>query len=442
MKDYLVGKFLINDRLALLDEKKRLYNKTIDNAEIIERQMRRFNTVWEHCHKTIPFYKQWRVKYDLPVRISSVRDLDRFPVLTKRVIQDHQGIIFQNGGIRHHRSTGGSTGEPTRFPFSSRELAPTYADMYVGRSWYGIRPLDHMLLFWGHAHLFGTGVRGTLNNYRRKVYDYVLTIRRLSAYDMTTDTIARYVDVYRRDDKVRVIVGYTSCIYKLAKYMYENDLRLGKKDGLKAVIATSETVTKADIELLGEVFYVPVAIEYGMAETGVVAYSRETPWNIRILWDSFIMTVGRDKVMRITTLYDKLFPLINYDSGDIAEIGEEVDGSVLQVASIVGRKREILGIGTIEGGFVEVSGILIVHILKAYPHIFSIQSEQIAPNRVRVLLVADRALDLGHVKAYFLKEIRRDHETIDGHCVELNQVDSMAKTIAGKEYVVVPRGEV
>jgi phenylacetate-coenzyme A ligase PaaK-like adenylate-forming protein len=252
---------------------------------------------------------------------------------------------------------------------------------------------------------------------------------------MTPETIKNYFSVYRQKN-ICFVVGYTSCIYKLAKYIYENNLHCGKKDSLKAVILTAETVTKCDVELLRRVFHVPVVIEYGMAETGVIAYSYETTWNIKILWDSFVATAGSDQIINITTIYDKLFPLINYHTEDVVEVGKEVDGSILEVSSILGRKRDVLRVGSIEGSDLELSGILMVHALKSYPHIFSIQFEQLESNGVRIFLVADRQLDLQHVKMYFLKQIRKDHKNIDASCLDITQVDTISKTLAGKERTV------
>jgi hypothetical protein len=74
-----------------------------------------------------------------------------------------------------------------------------------------------------------------------------------------------------------------------------------------------------------------------------------------------------------------------------------------------------------------------VHLLKSYPHIFSIQFEQLEPCGVRILLAASRQLDLQNVKNFFLTEISRDHANIDVGCVEIVQVEKVVKTLAGKE---------
>ena len=435
LDNYLVKKFVLSDRLSVLAEKKRVYENIPDKARIVEQQIRRFNTVWERCYKTIPFYTQWRNTHDLPERISAVDDLRKFPLLTKRAVQENRDLIFQNGKIKLYVSTGGSTGEPTRFPSAKAEAVPTYADLYAGRSWYGIQPLDRALVFWGHSHLFGSGWRGVFNNCKRKMYDRVLNTRRLNAYDMSAETVERYFACYRRSNPA-FILGYTSCLYKLAKYICEHGPDCGRKDRLRAVIVTSESVTMSDIELLGKAFRVPVAVEYGMAETGAIAYSRSSPSNLQVFWDSFIGTAGSDRVLNVTTLYDKLFPLINYSTDDRVEVDSAEDGSVLTLRSILGRRRELLTVGTTRGSPLELSGILMVHILKSYPHIYSIQVEQIKLHAVRIHLDADRPLDLGRVKEYFMRQIRKDHKDVDPGCVEMIQVNETPKTLSGKENIV------
>lgn len=439
MKDALVKCLLLRKRLKATEDKMRLYQHIVDDGEIVERQIRRFNLVWKRCLESIPFYQLWRDKHHLPDRISCLRELQDFPLITKRVIQEHQDLIFQNGRIRRAISTGGSTGEPTRFPFSSDDVRPAaYANVYMGRSWWGIDPLDPMLLFWGHSHLFGTGARGLWSHYKRKLYDICLNVRRLNAYDMSIGTIEEYYREYRRSNP-SVILGYTSCIYKLAKYMFEHQLDCGSKERLKAIIVTSESATGSDVELISNVFGVPVIIEYGMAETGVIAYSHETTWKLRVLWDSFIATAGDDRILNVTTISDRFFPLINYRTDDVVEVLREAGGSLLELGSIQGRKQDVLKIGALDGSYLEVSGILLVHVLKSYPHLYSIQCEQLEQNTVRILLAADRPLNLSDVKDYFIREVRKDHANIDANCILMEQVESVSKTLAGKEGLVRAR---
>ncbi|MBI3276201.1 MAG: hypothetical protein HYZ66_00410 [Chlamydiae bacterium] len=428
----VIKRALFQNRLKYLTEVKNRYPEITNPDMIVKRQMERFNQIWGYCYRTLPFYQGWKEFHHLPERIDQISDLKGFPVLTKKVIQENQDRIFQQGRIKKWVSTGGSTGNPTKFPSDPQDALLTYADLYTGRSWWGIQPLDVSLLFWGHSHLFGSGIKGHLKNYKRKLSDFFLNAHRLNAYDMTVDTLKKYYEVYRRSNPA-FILGYTSCVYKLAKYIEENQLDQGEKNRLKAVIVTSETVTQNDVALLRKVFSVPVVVEYGMAETGVIGYSYRETWAIKIFWDSFLARIGEDGVFLVSTLSNRFFPLINYDTNDVVTVKRMHESSVLEISSIQGRKSEALKIGTIQRSYLELSGILVVHILKAYPHIFSIQFEQLNSCRIRIHLVADRILDLNEVKRYFMKELGKDYKGVDVDCVEILQAKSLLKTLAGKE---------
>jgi len=432
VKDFFLRKYVLRRRLRLLQARQDRYRDVADAQARVDWQLRRFNAVWAYCRQAVPFYREWCQRHRLPERIDVPGDLDHFPALTKPVLQEHEDLVFAQPEIRGSISTGGSTGQPTRFPLGEGESDEQYATMYLGRSWWGIAPLDPMIAFWGHSHLFGSGLRGRINELKRNLYDRVLNIRRLDAYDMTPETIARYAQELRRRDPV-FLQGYTSCLYKLAKYMDEHGLDLGRARRLKAAIATAETVSDADIDLVREALGIPLVIEYGMAETGVLAYSRDRPRNMEVFWDACLARQASDGVLHVSTIGPRLFPLINYRTDDRADVSTAHDGSVLALSAVVGRSRDLLSVRTAHGGRLELSGILFVHVLKSYPGLYSIQFEQRPDAAVRIFVVGDRALDLAGLKAHFLAEIGKDHPDIDGAAIDLVQVPRAELTVAGKE---------
>ena len=147
----------------------------------------------QKAYSEIPFYKMWKEKYNLPEKILSIEELNNFPVLTKKEIQQNSELIFSHLKDYQTTSTGGSTGEPTKFPYIKSEMEYNYATNYLARSWWGFEPLDKVLLFWGHSHLFGNGVKGKINQYKRVMLDLLINTKRLNAYDMSFNTIGKYV---------------------------------------------------------------------------------------------------------------------------------------------------------------------------------------------------------------------------------------------------------
>jgi phenylacetate-coenzyme A ligase PaaK-like adenylate-forming protein len=433
MKNWLVRRFLLGPRLPRLEQTRRLYDAPLDPMEIARRQTAAWNETWDRCLREIPFYQHWRRAHKLPGRVSSLDEVADFPPLTKQDLQQHRDLLFHQPGILGSISTGGSTGEPTAFPTGGDDVELAYALSYTGKSWWGVEPLDRIAFFWGHSHLFGTGLKGRVNEAKRRLQDWCINTRRFNAYDMTPATLARYLEGARRFRPL-ALVGYTSCLYKLGRHVLDSG-----QDGarlfpdLRVAIATSETVSPADVDVMQRAFGAPVALEYGMAETGVIAYSRGETRDLRIFWDSYAARVNSEGVLHLCTIGGRFFPLVNYRTEDVVAVREAHGPSVLALSSVQGRARDVLRIGTIGGEPLCLSGILMVHLLKLYPGLYSIQFEQTATDAVRIHLVSDRELDLGAVRAYFMREVGKDHPALDGAKVEFVQADAAARSVAGKE---------
>jgi phenylacetate-coenzyme A ligase PaaK-like adenylate-forming protein len=421
----ILKKLFFKKRLKYLVEKKRLYKDVTETSKIHEFQLKKFNDMWAEVSVVHPFYKMWQQKYNLPHEIKSLTDLASFPVLTKKDIQDNQNLVFDHLNHFNTISTGGSTGEPTKFPVSRGEGDFSYANHYLARGWWGIKPLDNILLFWGHSHLFGGGFQGRINQFKRKLADRLINTLRLSAYDVSLNTLGQYAEKLKNSNP-SMVLGYTSTIYKISKFIQENKLQIGKKSKLKAVVVTSETVSEYDINLIQSVFGVPCVIEYGMAETGVIAYSRNKTNNIKLFWDSFIGIKDDNNCLMISTISDKLFPLINYSTGDIVDSVDKV--VITTINSIEGRKNDFLIIYN-NGIEIEVHSEIFTHILKAIGNVINFRVRQKRDLSIVVYFVAIGTRDISE---YFFYEISKEFEGIDLEMFTFKQVDYINKTISGK----------
>ncbi len=424
----ILKKTIFKHRLNLLEEKRKLYSKIVSSEDIYDYQIIQFNRIWQNAIDNIPFYIMWKEKYNLPDRIEAIEELKKFPILTKKDIQQNQNLIFSHLSDYNTISTGGSTGEPTKFPVSKEESDFSYANHYLARGWWDIKSLDEVLLFWGHSHLFGGGIKGQINQYKRVLSDWLINTTRLNAYDMSVNTLGKYYQKLKNSNP-SMILGYTSTIYKIAKYIQENNLDIGLKDNLKGVVVTSETVTQYDIDLIESVFKVPCIIEYGMAETGVIAYSKEASNNIKIFWDSFIVIKDDANTLLVSTISNKLFPLINYRTDDIVDSEDKL--SILTIKKIEGREKDILKVNS-KNGELELSGILMIHLLKAYQGIYEIQFKQKDRLKVEISFTGDKKLNITDIASYFINNIKINHPDINENSFTFKQVQEIPKTIAGK----------
>lgn len=433
-KDFLIKNLIFKKRIELISQKKKMYNNTVSKEFIYQYQLKLFNEQWKNIIKNNSFYKYWKNIHSLPKQINSLEQILEFPKLTKRIIQDNQELIFDN--VQNYKviNTGGSTGEPTKFPTFQEEQINNYANAYLARGWFGVSPLDEIFLFWGHSHLLGGGIKGYLNNIRRFIYDALINTKRLSAYDLSIDTLKANHKTLSKSNPV-LIIGYTSTIFKLAKYIKENNLSIGNKSKLKGIVITSETVSKVDVDLIEEIFGVKCIIEYGMAETGVIAHSSKITRGMNFFWDSFIGIKGIDNILYLSTIHKKAFPLINYKTEDLIVTKNNL--SITVVDSITGRSKDVLKVYS-AGKIFQISGIFLIHALKSYKGIYEIQFAQKKDYKVKISFTSNKALDIIKVSNYFIKNLRFDFPKIHEGCFIFEQVKSLEKTISGKQRVFVP----
>ena len=432
LKNYFIANFILKSRLEILGNKQGKYLHYQDNFEEITKwQLNEFNRIWLNACTNNEFYKWWSKSHSLPNSIDNLSQLLEFPALSKKVLQENKEKIFKNNKKYTTVSTGGSTGEPVEFITSSLQRDQEYVNTYLGRKRFGIKPLDTTILIWGHSHLFGGGLKGQFNELKRNIYDLLLNIRRLNAYDLSLKTVEAYAKNIIKSNPC-CIIGYTSSVYSIARYILDNNIDIGNKSNLKGIIVTSETVTRNDIKVIEAAFKVPAIIEYGMAETSVIAYSSKEEEGLEIFWDSFIAQNDAENQLRITTLYEREFPLINYETSDQIIPKINFEGSLLAIDSIKGRKRDNIKLQGVNESDITVSGILVVHLLKGFKGIYSISYKQLSGNKLEVYVVKDNQIDLEVLTKSFFKLLLIEQPDVDISCIEIKEIETANKSIAGK----------
>lgn len=429
----LLKKYIFANRILLLRKKIDLYQSITDQQEIYKIQLMKVNEQWKYAYQNIPFYRQWKDEHSLPDEIESIEELNGFPKLTKQDIMDNQEFIQEGLENYYLTSTGGTSGITTHFPTSKSDADEAYANAYLGRSWWGIKPFSRILMYWGHSHLFGNGINGYINKIKHNFNNWLINTTKISSYGLDIGNIKSFYNLIS-DTKAETIISYTSNLFKICQYIESEGLKR-EQGALKNVIITSETATDADVTLISNKLKTRVIHEYGMAETGVIAYSYEETNNIRVLWDSFIINVDKNGRLFLTTIGQKIFPLFNYDSEDWVEYSAPYKGSVLSLQFIKGKIRNILSIPNTQGKILTISTIFFDHVLKYYPGIYALQYRQL-DSAVEVILSSDKELDLIAIKEYLQKEASKEFANINYQQIKLVQGES-SKTLAGKHKVFV-----
>jgi phenylacetate-coenzyme A ligase PaaK-like adenylate-forming protein len=170
-------------RMAMLGE--------IQDTEWESRQLIALQQVWTDARDDVPYYADLVSRGVAPRDIRSWDDLRAIPILTRRVMQEQPDLFLRRSRRPDSFTrTAGSTGTPLKIGMdrSERDLMRV---VKIG-AWqeFGYAPDSRVFLMWGHAHLLGTGLRGTINQLKRTFADRMLGYRRVDAYRLKISSAA------------------------------------------------------------------------------------------------------------------------------------------------------------------------------------------------------------------------------------------------------------
>lgn len=307
--------------------------RTRYQIELINRVLRKS----EH----IDFYKK---KYreifrDNYWEINNLEDFSRLPLLEKNELR------MWSENFRPMNTfpvkTSGTIGTPLRIQKSSLSLSVKRAiQRRLYYYWYGIELGDR------EARFFGVPLN-RLNKYKTKIIDTLIGRLRFSAFNIDDKSKIEFYAVELHKFKPDYIYGYPSLIEKVGKKAEE----LNIVTPVKAVIITAEQTDNKQVERISKIFKSPVAVEYGCAEVGIIAFS--CPYGTMHVIEDAVFTEVIDEdgksinkgrgIISITDMYEYKQPLIRYTMDDIATIEYKecncgISGRVL--TNIIGRAAD------------------------------------------------------------------------------------------------------
>jgi len=424
----------LRHRLELLAARQARHRSIVEPERMARWQLEAFNEIWRRATERYRFYADWRRRHGLPGRLEDIAELAKFPVLRKSDIETSFPIIAEDAAPCRFVSTGGSTGPSQLFPRGSGDDALLYSNMYLGRSWAGIRPGDDIVLIWGHEHLYGFGAKGRLVKTKRQIMDWLIGTRRLNVYRLDEESVAAYFEAIRARPGV-VVIGYVSALRKLLDFVERSGVA-GSEAHIRAVVFCAETVRPADLRRAQTLLGATPLIEYGMAETGAIAYSRPDSSAPTFFWDAVHCHLTGERELVVTTLQPLSFPLINFGTEDRVEPLDAAPALPFRCARIVGRTRDVLALRLRSGRVAEVHSDLIEECLDLVPHIRSYFIHQ-KGETIDIAVKMASEQELAEVRSRFLREIARRFADLDAATITFSLLKDEPKTIAGKRKIVL-----
>jgi len=419
----------LRHRLMLLAERQARH-RTIVAPDAIERwQLDAFNRIWAGATQRFRFYADWKRRHRLPDRIGAMADLTGFPVLRATDIEQNLEGIVEDAGSCRLIFTGGSSGSTRLFPRGNEDYALLYASMYLGRSWAGIKPGDDIVHIWGHEHLFGAGAWRHLRKIKRQAMDWLIGTRRLNAYRLDDESVASYFEAIRARPGA-VVIGYVSALRKLLDYV-ERTGTDGRAARVRAMIFCGETVFPKDLDRVRRLLGTVPLVEYGMQETGVMAYSGPDGSDLTFFWDAFHCHAAADHELVVSTLQPVRFPLINYGTEDRIEPLEGMAALPFRCARVTGRTGDVLQLTLRGHRRVEFHSDLIFDLLDVLPQVRSYFIHQ-KGETIDIAVELSPGHDLAHARAAFLRELTREFSDLEASRITFSLLQEERQTIAGK----------
>jgi len=291
--------------------------------QLLAQRDERLRALIAHAAHTVPYYRdlfaQCRLK---PEHIQGASDLPKLPLLTKELI--HQNLEqMKSTTARNARrfSTGGSTGAPLIFYLGATRVSSDVAARCRAESWWGVYPGDRELVLWGSP------IELTRQDRLRGLRDRLFRTRLLSAFEMSPETMTRYLDEMMRSG-CRRIFGYPSSLALLCEHArkQQRDLRTV---GVRAIFVTGEYLWDHWRQTISEAFGCPVANGYGGRDSGFIAH--ECPaGGMHITADRILVEIvdehgqpvppGQSGEIVVTHLDTPEMPFVRYRTGDIGTL--------------------------------------------------------------------------------------------------------------------------
>lgn len=256
-----------------------------------------------------PFYKEFYKNIDL-LDIQGVDDIKKLPILEKETVRqniDKMYTLSLNEGIQSN--TSGTTGKSMMFVYTKEDMQKRMA----------------YLDFFRESHGFinnGTMRSARFNakpivppNSTTKIFwrdNFFMRQRIYSGFHTKGDDLKYYVDNLNKF-KPTIIEGYPSCIFEVARYIVNNNIKL--KFMPKAIFPTAETLLPHYRTMMEKAFKCPVRNQYASSE-GAPFITECALGKLHYNMDTGVIEVGEDGDMLVTCFHTYGTPLIRYRIGD------------------------------------------------------------------------------------------------------------------------------
>lgn len=414
-------------------EKAYLFRERFNSIQWRKYQRKKVISLLEICVNHVPYYvREWTTDQKFAALQGQ---LDELPLLEKNSIRINP-YDFVRTDIKHlyriTNKTSGSTGTPISTVWVPSEMREALAVREVrSANWAGVSFRFPRATFSGRMVEPNPESKGPyyrFNAAEKQVY--------FSPFHLRSATAQFYVDALKKY-KIQWMTGYAVSFYLLAKFILEARLTVPP---LKAVITTSEKLTKEMRLVMEEAYHCRIFEEYSTVENALFASECEygrlhvSPevGIVEILRaDGSPCEAGEIGEVVTTCLMRSYQPFVRYRLGDLAAWDPEpcpCHRSMPVLKEVVGRIEDVL-IGPDGRQMVRFHGIFIHQ-----PNILEGQVVQLALDKILVKVVPTKDFSESDVEEVVRRVQQRMGTSVN---VGVQTVNEIPRTKSGKFKAVV-----
>lgn len=271
---------------------------------------------------------EYAVTYSSFYKNIDASDLCNFPVVNKLILtENHEEVLVDANDIPGQRGklfiqrTSGSTGTPFAVPQDTEKRNRRIAELkYFGKCM-GFNSHDKLV----HLRIWTKWQnKSRYQSFRENIIPFDIS-------NLTDKRLQELCDIIKRE-KAMTIRGYASSFDLLARYVGEHNIKF---PSLKLMIATSESLQDTTREQVKRHIGCDLVSQYADEECGILAqeevvsdtrifYLNEATyyWEFLKLDSDEPAEEGELARIVLTDMFNHAFPLIRYDTGDLAVFGK------------------------------------------------------------------------------------------------------------------------
>ena len=395
-------------------------------------QQRRLLQTLKYAQMHVPFYSE--------KQLLGGGKIGDYPIIDKNIIRK-QGSRMYSDKISESwtrwQNTGGSTGQPLRFPTASKNFLQ--AGNEIAHQFYLFRKMgyqfgDHICSVDGRRVDEIDLSKGIYWGYNREMFPYGK--EHFSTLYLNDETATSYIHKLN-EVKPDFLRGYPSGIKTLCEYITNSGVKLSFK--LKGVYLTSENFDESQRNYISNVLQCPVWGQYGHSEMSIFGYQKPNDKKYYIspfygyteILDANGNHVkeGEQGEIVVTGFNNYGLLFIRYKTGDLAEYGGTLENGEVVLNTLLGRSADYLV--DINNKKQYLVGLIFGGHLHAFTEIKQWQIEQHEIGQITIRIVKD-----SNWKSQTENDINRFFMD-NGFYPRIEFVEHIEKTARGKQKFLI-----